>query len=198
MTKAERTKRFIVEQVSPIFNKKGVYGTSLSDMTEATGLTKGAIYGNFKDKDSLAMACFDYNLRFLQKGLYKSLAKQGTAVDKLKALIEFYKEHFDQVAENGGCPLMNSAIEADDAYPLLNERVQNTLALWRKEVIGIILHSQENYEVERNAKAEDLAHTFIALMEGSIMIAKTMNDDAFFHQGMEVLERIVENELSLD
>ena len=43
MTKADRTRSYIIEQVAPIFNKKGVHGTSLSDITNATGLTKGAI-----------------------------------------------------------------------------------------------------------------------------------------------------------
>ena len=59
MSKAEKTRQFIIEKTAPIFNKKGFAGTSLSDMTEATGLTKGSIYGNFADKDEVAMAAFD-------------------------------------------------------------------------------------------------------------------------------------------
>ncbi len=49
-TKSDRTKQFILEKVAPVFNKNGYFGTSMSDITEATGLTKGAIYGNFKNK----------------------------------------------------------------------------------------------------------------------------------------------------
>ena len=83
MTKGEKTKQFIIAEVAPIFNKKGVYGTSLSDITSATRLTKAAIYGNFGNKDALAMACFEHNLTFLQRGLYKSLAVNGSALEKL-------------------------------------------------------------------------------------------------------------------
>ena len=43
MSKAENTKAYIVEQTAPIFNKKGYIGTSLTDLTEATGLTKGCV-----------------------------------------------------------------------------------------------------------------------------------------------------------
>ena len=50
-TKAEQTSEFIIQKVAPIFNKHGYYGTSMSDLTQATGLTKGAIYGNFKNKE---------------------------------------------------------------------------------------------------------------------------------------------------
>ena len=47
-TKAERTTAFIIETVAPIFSRQGYVGTSMSDLTEATGLTKGALYGNFE------------------------------------------------------------------------------------------------------------------------------------------------------
>lgn len=43
MNKAQRTRQFIVEKTAPIFNVKGYAGTSLADMTEATGLTKGSV-----------------------------------------------------------------------------------------------------------------------------------------------------------
>jgi len=50
MKKSENTRKYIIEKVAPVFNKKGFTGTYLSDMEKATGLTKGSIYGNFKDK----------------------------------------------------------------------------------------------------------------------------------------------------
>ena len=67
-TKAERTTAFIIETVAPIFNKHGYIGTSMSDLTEATGLTKGALYGNFENKEALALAAFEYNSVQLLKG----------------------------------------------------------------------------------------------------------------------------------
>ena len=46
--KSAFTKQYIIETVAPVFIKYGYAGTSLSDITKATGLTKGAIYGNFR------------------------------------------------------------------------------------------------------------------------------------------------------
>ena len=43
-TKAELTSQYIIETVAPIFNKNGYAATSMLDLTNATGLTKGAIY----------------------------------------------------------------------------------------------------------------------------------------------------------
>ena len=64
--KAEQTTRFIISTVAPIFNKNGYYGTSMSDITAATGLTKGAIYGNFKNKEDLAFAAFEFNVDLIE------------------------------------------------------------------------------------------------------------------------------------
>ena len=55
MVRSEKTKQLIIEKTASIFNKKGYTGTYLSDLTNATGLTKGSIYGNFKDKIEVAV-----------------------------------------------------------------------------------------------------------------------------------------------
>lgn len=195
MTKAERTKLFIIQKVAPIFNKKGAYGTSLNDITEATGLTKGAIYGNFEDKDSLAIACFDHNLKFFQKGLYKSLASTGNAWSKLEKLFQFYEESFHQVYLNGGCALMNSSVEADDGYPLLKERVKNTFGIWRTELEGVILEGQNTGEFKAEAHASDMANLIIAGIEGSILVSKGTQNIAGFKIMLNHFKTIVEKEL---
>ncbi|NGM90654.1 helix-turn-helix transcriptional regulator, partial [Parapusillimonas sp. SGNA-6] len=61
MSKSENTKQFIVEKTAPVFNTKGYAGTSMNDIMSATGLSKGCIYGNFENKDEVALAAFDYN-----------------------------------------------------------------------------------------------------------------------------------------
>ena len=68
-TKSDRTKQFILEKVAPVFNKNGYFGTSMSDITEATGLTKGAIYGNFKNKEDLAYYSFYFNVSYVMEKL---------------------------------------------------------------------------------------------------------------------------------
>lgn len=193
MTKAERTTRFIIEKTAPVFNKKGIYGTSLNDLTEITGLTKGSIYGNFTNKDDLASACFQYNLRFLQRGLYKSITLNGTGQYKLLALIDFYRSHYEEVAGNGGCPLMNSAIEADDGYPLLKSAVAKTFDQWRRELINILASSQAKGEISHTFNTDRFAITFIAIIEGGILVAKSLNKPSHFFSVMEVLEEMVKN-----
>ena len=110
MSKAERTRQFIIEQTAPVFNKQGYAGTSLNDLTAATGLTKGAIYGNFENKEAVALAAFEHNLAFVFNGLRASAAKNAPAREKLLALPRFYRQAYPelrtQVASGWGSALI--------------------------------------------------------------------------------------------
>ncbi|WP_431210474.1 TetR family transcriptional regulator [Puia sp. P3] len=90
MSKAEKTREFIIQKTAPIFNKKGYAGTSLSDMTEVTGLTKGSIYGNFADKDEVALAAFAYNSSLMGIAVRAEMAKRSSYREKLMVYVELY------------------------------------------------------------------------------------------------------------
>ena len=105
MSKAERTKQLIIEKTAPLFNTKGYTTTSLSDITQATGLTKGSIYGNFENKDEVAIAAYKYNSGLLKKNMARSFGDEfPTPIDKLHAFVAFYRKNWQAVFLNGGCP----------------------------------------------------------------------------------------------
>src|ERR1700710_2995811 len=105
MSKAEKTKQFILEKTAPIFNVKGYSGTSLNDMTDATGLTKGSIYGNFNNKDEVALAAFDYNLQKVQNIINAEMDKHESMRDKLLVYIDVYDNFLKYPFLSGGCPI---------------------------------------------------------------------------------------------
>src|ERR1700744_3379068 len=131
ISKAERTRQFIVEKTAPIFNKKGYAGTSLSDMTEATGLTKGSIYGNFANKDEVALAAFDYNIAKVQDVLKRESERHTSVVDCLLGYIDVYENFLRHPFPVGGCPILNTAVEADDTHPRLKEKVALVITDWK-------------------------------------------------------------------
>src|SRR3954468_18782224 len=134
MSKADRTRAFIVETTAPIFNTKGYAGTSLSDLTEATGLTKGGIYGNFADKEAVALAAFEHNWKRVQAVVGGEVAKRKTSTEKLLALARVYDELKADAFPKGGCPLLNTAIEADDTHPGLREKAVAALLGWKRDI----------------------------------------------------------------
>ncbi|MDR0266338.1 MAG: TetR/AcrR family transcriptional regulator [Sphingobacterium sp.] len=172
MSKAEQTRQFIIEKTAPIFNKKGYFATSLSDITTATGLTKGSIYGNFKDKDDLAIHVYSYQSKKIAEAVNQQITQQKTALKKLFSFLDFYKDNFKSIAASGGCPMMNAAVEADDSLSFLTPKVRRSFDLWRQRLILILEEGITTGEFKQDVSAESYAITFMAMIEGGILLSK--------------------------
>jgi AcrR family transcriptional regulator len=172
MSKSELTRAFIIEKAAPIFNQKGYAGTSLNDMTQATNLTKGSIYGNFENKDEVALAAFDYNLQKVNAIIAREMSKYNAAKEKLLVYGNVYTNHSSYPFPVGGCPVLNTAIEADDTHPELKNKAAAAINSWKKTIMSILDAGIENKEFSRNINTEQIALTIIAVIEGAIMISK--------------------------
>ncbi|TDH28636.1 TetR/AcrR family transcriptional regulator [Segetibacter sp. 3557_3] len=195
MTKAEKTKQYIVEKTAPVFNMKGYAGTSLSDITAATGLTKGSIYGNFANKDEIALAVYDYNVGILNRGLNSVVAESATATDKLLLMANFYRSQMKQTLTMGGCPIFNTAIDADDTHPALKAKAAKSLKDWKKSIESIIKKGIAAGEINPVVNAALFATEFIAIIEGGIMLAKVTGDISMLNTCISRVESIINNEL---
>jgi TetR/AcrR family transcriptional repressor of nem operon len=196
MSKAERTRQFIIEQTAPVFNKLGYAGTSLADLTAATGLTKGAIYGNFENKEEVALAAFDHNLALIREGIRTGTTSSAPVREQLLALPRFYRRVYPSLLLAGGCPILNAAVEADDAPPAaLRQRVQESLARWSLHITRLIEQGQQTGEIRPAVEPGRYATLFIALVEGGILLAKATNNPVALETSLGHIEQLIENEL---
>jgi len=195
MRKAEKTRQYILEKTAPLFNKKGYEGTSLSDITNATGLTKGSIYGNFSSKDEVALAVYEYSTGLLIDQLDRAIHEQSTAPEKLIAMTAFYRNHWPGVFRNGGCPMLNAAIEADDGPPFLQICVQDSFANWEKKIINILETGIKKGEIRQGIVAADYASTIITQIEGGIMLSKITENARHLTLALDRLVKMIDSEL---
>lgn len=191
MTKAEKTRNFIVEKTAPIFNKKGYAGTSLNDITAATGLTKGSIYGNFVNKDEVALAAFDYNLKNVASRIEAAMGRQSTAKDKLLVYINIYQKFIDGTVSEGGCPILNTAIDTDDTHPALREKVLKAVLNWKNRIVEVVEAGISSKEISAVHNPEQIALTIIAMVEGGIMISRLTTKTSHWDLIMESLKKYI-------
>jgi TetR/AcrR family transcriptional regulator, transcriptional repressor for nem operon len=194
-SKSERTKAFILEKTASIFNKKGFAGTSLTDLTAATGLTKGALYGNFESKEAMAAAAFDYNTDLVRNTLHAKLYEGQDSISKLLTIPAFCREHFKELALRGGCAILNTAVEADDNQPLLKKKVNHTITRWKKNIELTIQQGIEEKEIKSKADPSYYASVIIALFEGGILLSKSTGDESHLHHCADKIEEIITHEL---
>ncbi len=195
LSKADKTRAFIIEKSSVLFNTKGYRDTSLSDIIEQTGLTKGSIYGNFENKDELAIAVYQYNFDALMARLDTVLDEKTKAYDKLMAFTGYYRENWAAMFERGGCPVLNASIEADDNFEVLKQQIQSSINSWVGKLCAIIESGQKNGEFKREIIATAYAYSIITLLEGGIMLGKIMNSHQLLSLALDRIDIMVINEM---
>ena len=192
-SKSEKTRQFIIEKTASVFNKKGYAGTSLSEITEVTGLTKGSIYGNFKNKDEVAAEAFKYNLKNLTLRFKPAIDMEETAINKLFAFVKVYRSIYKSVFDNGGCPILNTATEADDTFPMLKELANKGMMSLKNTIEKIILFGIQNNEIKKEINAGEIAGFIISIIEGSIVLSKLSDNNQYFIFSLDQIDSIIES-----
>ncbi|ULQ51979.1 TetR/AcrR family transcriptional regulator [Flavihumibacter fluvii] len=191
LSKSERTRQFIIEKTAPIFNAKGIAGTSLNDLTQATGLTKGSIYGNFENKDEVALAAFDYNFERVNAYMKNKILASDNAIDRLLAYPLVYRDFLEIPFLQPGCPILNTATEADDTHPQLRDKAAAALAFWKKSIENQVKRGIARQEIKPDTKPNEVAIIIMSLIEGAIMQAKVTRKPAYLKVTMDFLERVI-------
>ena len=197
MSKAEKTRQFIIEKTAPIFNTKGYAATSLADITEATGLTKGSIYGNFENKEEVVIEALRYNVSKRSGGLDEVISASQNPLDALIGMLEYHREKLMQVLKTGGCPMLNAATEADNHLDFLKNTVQRQFQGWQMKFIKVIEDGQVQGYFKKDISADNYAKEFIMIIEGGILLSGTMNDKKYMDLAVDRGIKIIETEIKI-
>ncbi len=196
-TKAARTHQYILDKVAPIFNKNGYIGTSMSDITKATGLTKGAIYGNFKNKEELALEAFSYNVQFIMDKIRFILNDIESPIAKLFALTNFYREYYKYNLPRGGCPLLNVATDANYTNPELFQRAKYVIEKLKNGIVKMLVDGIEKGEIKNTIDAEKYGGRIFSLIEGAVFTSVMLRDDSYLLDMMNHIDKMIQTELQV-
>ena len=174
LTKAERTKQFILETAGPLYNEKGISGVSIDDVLAATRLTKGCLYGHFENKEDLSLQVVDLLLKKTSDKIRLAVADKKTAKAKIFAFMDFYKDPINTPVA-GGCPIFNTAVEADDNYPVIKQKIAGVLRAGQHDLVNVLTEGINNGEFSSNLDAPIFAFKLMAAIEGGIVMCRAMD-----------------------
>jgi AcrR family transcriptional regulator len=191
MRKGEATRQRIIAQAAPIFNQRGYAGCSMHDLMEATGLEKGGLYRHFANKEELAAEAFRFALAQSVKIRTDHLEEIPGAVDKLRRAVQLFVESPSAVA--GGCPLMNTAIDADDGNPELRRLALEGIQAWRVRLSKIVDAGIRAGEIRKGTKSSRVANAIISILEGALMISRLERTKDALRDAQMTLEALIAN-----
>jgi TetR/AcrR family transcriptional repressor of nem operon len=192
VSKGEQTREMILAQAAQLFSRQGYFGSSLSDIMHETGLEKGGIYNHFSSKEQLALEAFDFSVELIRQQTRLALAGKVNAVDRLLAIMTVFQRLVeDDPPLVGGCPVLNTAIEADDAQPALRERARHAMDDWRETIHRIVKKGIDRQEIRPRVDADVLATLLISSLEGAIMMSKLYGDNVHMRRVVEHLTNYI-------
>jgi AcrR family transcriptional regulator len=190
--RSEATRRHIVESAAELFNKKGVSGTSVSDLEKATGMTRGSIYGNFENKDAVAFAVFDYNWDLKRKLLLAAADRYATYKDKLLAHVLLHHPSAKTPFTPGGCPLQNTVMEADDTNDGLRSKAAASLISWTKDLTELIEFGIKTKEFKADTDILGTALHIVSVIEGAALFARSTQDMKYVNRLLDTAAKVID------
>lgn len=197
MSKGEETKEKILQQAAELFNQQGYAGSSISDIMRVTGLQKGGIYNHFKSKDDLALQAFDFAIAQLRQHYLAAIHSKRHAIERLQAIIGVFRSNIDNPVIKGGCPLLNTAVESDDAHPALRQRTQQAMNSWRNLFYRIIQKGIQKGEIRSTVNADEVTTIIISILEGAVMMSKLYGDSIHLERAINHLTHYIESQLRI-
>jgi TetR/AcrR family transcriptional repressor of nem operon len=193
MSKGDQTRQRIIAEAASLFNRRGYEGGSMLDVMEATGLEKGGIYRHFSSKQELAAAAFDYAWNEASAARRHDVDSVENNADKLVRMIANFVERRPSVP--GGCPLLNTSVDADDGNPMLRDRARKALKEWQGRLGKVIDDGIRLGHIRPNVERARLANLVIASLEGALMISRLERDDRALRDAQAHLSNYIEAEV---
>jgi AcrR family transcriptional regulator len=115
----------IIHEALRQFSSKGFMSTSISDILESAGASKGGLYNHFKSKEDLFLAALSEARKIWRQRNLAGLNHCDRPLAKLKQILENYRDHYLADSENfpGGCVFVALAVELHDQQPHLAREV---------------------------------------------------------------------------
>lgn len=188
MRNPDLTKEKILAQSGILFNRQGYKATSISNITDATGLTKGAIYRHFDSKEELEHQALIHLSAVMFDKLRACIRNQPTAGDKLRAVLRYFESYLTKPPVEGGCPLLNVAIEVDDTHPVLRKAALGIMQVLRNSLVHVLRKGIAHQQIKPDTDVELYATLIMASLEGALMMSKLSGENTPLRQVSRYLE----------
>jgi AcrR family transcriptional regulator len=182
----------LLAKAAVVFNQQGYFGASLSDIMAATGLEKGGIYNHFTNKDDLALQAFDYAIEQTEIAFSAALKGHRHAIDRLLAMAHVLEGVPDNKPIPGGCPVLNTAVIADDTHPALLAKAQQTMTRWQEIIERMITLGIERGEIRPEIDPNALAVYYLVMFEGAILLSRLHQDSSYMQKSLAHLTEYFE------
>lgn len=187
------TKSTLLNEAMALMLGKGFSATSVDEICQRAGVTKGSFFHYFKDKEDLGRALLDHYWQVGHERLRE--AAQRRDVDPLERLYA-YIDWFVEISKNPqipkSCLFGNFAQELSKTHPRLRQQTWRGFEGWAGEITRDLDAVKARYPLRTDVDTQSLARHFIAIYEGSLILTKAKQDSRILAESMRHFKRYVQ------
>lgn len=144
-----------------LFWQRGYYRTSVRDLTAATGLQPGSLYGAFDSKRGLFLSALDHYSDELRRSVDTLLCGDEPPVVRIRAFFERLVAHAGHDRALRGCLLVNTLLETPPDDLDINERAARGLGYVESSLCAALQQAQQRGELARTQRPAALARLLL-------------------------------------
>jgi TetR/AcrR family transcriptional regulator, transcriptional repressor for nem operon len=180
----ERTRERLLQAASREIYRAGFQSASLDAILASAGVTKGALYHHFKNKDALGYAVVEEVISPDVHGTWvRPLQNVKDPIDALIGIVQDISVRPKDVC--GGCQLNNLAQEMSPLDARFRRRLEIIFDAWREAAASVLREGQKHGSVRRDVEPTDAAGLLIAMVEGYGSLGKNAQDPKVIKAGIK-------------
>jgi TetR/AcrR family transcriptional repressor of nem operon len=160
----------VLREAQSQFRHKGYAGTSVADLTEATRLGKGSLYGAFGDKHQLFLRVLDDYSEGSVVAVRDALSGDGLAIDRLRSYLLAMAD--GSARDPDGCLLANSTAELAGQDEEVAAKVGATFAALGALIEAAVREAQAEGDIDPDADARAVGGMLLAVARGMEALGK--------------------------
>lgn len=162
-----------VEAAMQVFWSRGYNGTSLPDLIDGTGLSRGSLYKAFGDKRGLFLLALDRYASAAADRLSATLRESGSAKVAIRKALLRYAQLSIGIAGQRGCLLLATATEMVPHDAEIAHRASRMFAAIQHSFSDAIQRGMDTGEITRKVDSATLAQLLLCMVQGMRAVGKT-------------------------
>ncbi len=175
------TRAKILEESKKLVLTNGFAGTTIDQILEMTGISKGAFFYHFKSKAELALGLMDDHIKEdLDELEYVLQETEHTEGDPLERLLNFIQLYLDMMKSlekpYPGCLYASYTYEPIQFSEEIKKKISNSILLWRETLRKMLDEVLLKYDTRGDElDIESLSDHFVVILEGAFIVSKVLN-----------------------
>jgi len=172
MKKTTTLKEHIIEEALKLFSVKGYMSTSITDIIDASGTSKGGFYNHFKSKEDLFYEILSAARKIWRERNLHGIHDELRPLFKIKKILENYRDRYlaDSMNFPGGCIFVNLTVELSDQSPRLAKEVNKGFIRLEKMIRRFLDEEKKSGGISQSVNTENASNMIFSGLLGACVL----------------------------